>query len=94
MTDVIQGTVSPPVANATVNAGGKLLKAVEMQMKYGKQEGGEGKQLLLAPPVPTEPPASQQAELLALREKIDAAIQANAAPQQPPAKPARKRKAA
>lgn len=35
MTDLLEGQVTPGVANATVNAGGKLLKVVEMQMKYG-----------------------------------------------------------
>lgn len=36
MSDIIEGTVSPQVGNATVNAGGKLLKVVELQLKYGK----------------------------------------------------------
>lgn len=35
MTDIVDGTVSPQVANAACNAGGKLLKIVEMQLKYG-----------------------------------------------------------
>lgn len=35
MSDLIEGKVTPQVGNATVNAGGKLLKVVEMQMKYG-----------------------------------------------------------
>lgn len=35
MSDVIEGAITPIVANATVNAGGKLLKVVEMQYKYG-----------------------------------------------------------
>ena len=34
MSDVIDGRLSPPVANAVCNAGGKLLKVVEMQYKY------------------------------------------------------------
>ena len=38
MSDVIEGNITPQVANATVNAGGKLLKVVEMQLKYGKTE--------------------------------------------------------
>lgn len=38
MSDVIEGTLSPGVANAAVNAGGKLLKAVELQLKYGKRD--------------------------------------------------------
>jgi len=36
MSDVIEGNVTHQVANATVNAGGKLLKVVELQLKYGK----------------------------------------------------------
>lgn len=40
MSDVIEGRISPQVANATVNAGGKLLKVVEMQYKYGKSNDG------------------------------------------------------
>lgn len=35
MTDLISGRVTPQVGNAMCNAGGKLLKVVEMQMKYG-----------------------------------------------------------
>lgn len=35
MTDLIEGRIAPAVGNATCNAGGKLLKAVEMQFKYG-----------------------------------------------------------
>ncbi len=36
MSDIIEGSVSPQVGNATVNAGSKLLKVVELQLKYGK----------------------------------------------------------
>lgn len=39
MSDVIEGTISPIVANAGVNAAGKLLKTVEMQQKYGTPQG-------------------------------------------------------
>lgn len=35
MSDLIEGAISPQVGNATVNAGGKLLKVVEMQYRYG-----------------------------------------------------------
>lgn len=34
MGDVITGTVSPDVTNAACNAGGKLLKMVELEYKY------------------------------------------------------------
>lgn len=37
MTDLITGCITPEIGNATCNAGGKLLKIVEMQHKYGKQ---------------------------------------------------------
>lgn len=47
MSDLIEGTVTPSVGNATVNAGGKLLKVVEMRLKYGTQDGGEEKLLRL-----------------------------------------------
>ena len=34
MSDVLDGSLSPQIANAVTNAGGKLLKVVEMQHKY------------------------------------------------------------
>ena len=37
MSDIIEGRVTPSVGNATCNAGGKLLKVVEMQYRYGSQ---------------------------------------------------------
>jgi len=40
MSDIIEGSVSPQVGNATVNAGSKLLKVVELQLKYGKPTDG------------------------------------------------------
>lgn len=36
MSDLIDGSVTPSVGNAVCNAGGKLLKIVELQYKYGK----------------------------------------------------------
>lgn len=47
MTDVIEGTLTPVQANASVNAGGKLLKAVELQLKYGTPVGEKGTKTLL-----------------------------------------------
>jgi hypothetical protein len=38
MSDLIDGRVKPQVANAICNAGGKLLKMVELQQKYGAGE--------------------------------------------------------
>lgn len=42
MSDLLNGSVTPGIANATCNAGGKLLKMVELNLKYGQQqvEGG------------------------------------------------------
>ena len=51
MSDVLEGSVTPEIANATVNAGGKLLKVVEMQYKYAPPKFGEQPMLILAPPV-------------------------------------------
>jgi hypothetical protein len=49
MSDLIEGKVTPSVGNATCNAGGKLLKVVELKYKYGTQgKGQEEKTLLLA----------------------------------------------
>lgn len=42
MSDVIENSISPGVANAAVNAGGKLLKVVELQLKYGTPATGNG----------------------------------------------------
>lgn len=39
MTDLIEGKITPGVGNAACNAGGKLLKVVEMQAKYGQTNG-------------------------------------------------------
>ena len=51
MSDVIEGRLTPDVANATCNAGGKLLKVVEMQFKYGSQaDERRTKPFMLAPP--------------------------------------------
>jgi len=37
MSDIIEGKLNPQTANAAINAGGKLLKVVEMEYKYGGQ---------------------------------------------------------
>ena len=47
MSDVIEGTISPGVANAACNAGGKLLKVVEMQYRYGQQQPKEERSFVL-----------------------------------------------
>lgn len=47
MTDLLTGRVSPQVGNAVCNAGGKLLKIVEMQARYGTPEGQQSKEKVL-----------------------------------------------
>lgn len=50
ISDVIDGSVSPQVTNAACNAGGKMLKVVELQLKYGKPgANGTRDELQLAP---------------------------------------------
>ena len=46
MSDLVEGAISPGVGNATCNAGGKLLKVVEMTYKYGTNDGNEGSKKL------------------------------------------------
>lgn len=36
MTDLRDGSVTPQIGNAICNAGGKLLKVVELEHKYGR----------------------------------------------------------
>ena len=47
MSDLIDGRVTPSIGNATCNAGGKLLKIVEMQYRYGTQGPGTGNKTLI-----------------------------------------------
>jgi hypothetical protein len=51
MSDLLSGAVTPGVANATCNAGGKLLKMVELNLKYGQAqlEGGMKNLQLVTP---------------------------------------------
>lgn len=46
MSDLIEGNIPPSVGNAACNAGGKMLKAVELQMKYGTQSNNGSKKTL------------------------------------------------
>jgi hypothetical protein len=48
ITDLIDGRLAPNVANAVCNAGGKMLKAVELQSKYGTPTTGGARRLFLA----------------------------------------------
>lgn len=47
MSDLIEGKITPGVGNAACNAGGKLLKMVEMEAKYGQAGSGTGEKTLL-----------------------------------------------
>lgn len=47
MADVVTGRITPQVGQAAVNAGGKLLKVVELQHKFGKSTSQNGKSLNL-----------------------------------------------
>lgn len=46
ITDVIQRKIPPMVANAAVHAGGKLLRVVEMQMKYRPSTMGDNQKTI------------------------------------------------
>lgn len=46
MGDLIAGRITPQVGNAVCNAGGKLLKVVEMQHKFGTQAGAPDSRVL------------------------------------------------
>lgn len=46
MSDLLEGRMDPQVGNAVCNAGGKLLKIVEMQFKYGKSPEGQQEKVL------------------------------------------------
>lgn len=50
MSDVLTGKVGPSSANAVCNAGGKLLKVVEMQYKYGSPKAEQQQPMLMLAP--------------------------------------------
>ena len=52
MADLIAGRVTPQVGNAVCNVGGKLLKIVEMQHRYGTVGDDAAKMITLAKPKP------------------------------------------
>jgi len=59
MSDLLSGRVTPNIGNATCNAGGKLLKVVELEYKYGTKDAKDGshKELVLAIGVGDSSPA-------------------------------------
>lgn len=52
MEDVITGSVSPEVTNAACNAGGKLLKMVELEYKYATEPHAKNRTLSVAGALP------------------------------------------
>ena len=46
MSDIIACRVTPQVGNAVCNAGGKMLKVVELQMRYGSAKTPNGERTL------------------------------------------------
>lgn len=58
MSDLLEDSVMPAIANAVCNAGGKLLKMVELNQKYGQLQVEQGmKNLQLVAPPPESPSA-------------------------------------
>jgi hypothetical protein len=47
MADVIEGAVAPGTCNAACNAGGKMIRIVELQLKYGIPVANGRKDLML-----------------------------------------------
>lgn len=48
MTDVIRGSLNPDVTNAACNAGGKLLKMVELEYKFATTPDKRNRSLSVA----------------------------------------------
>lgn len=46
ITDLLIGKVTPQVANAVANAGGKMLKIIELEHRYGTVENGSSRKML------------------------------------------------
>lgn len=78
MADLAEDRISPSLGNAIANAGGKLLKVIEMQLKYGKPSGN-GKTLTLCDPdqpvaeLPVTPANPQDSEQEILRAEAELA---------------------
>lgn len=53
MSDIIAQRVTPQVGNAVCNAGGKLLKVVELQLRYGSAKEPNGERVLYLTPAMT-----------------------------------------
>ena len=78
MSDVLEERVAPLMANAAVNAGGKMLKAIELQYRFGVP-GQDGVRVLdmVGDPAPqiqakVAPQLARKAELEAELARINA----------------------
>lgn len=72
MSDVIEGSINPSVCNSAANAGGKLLRIVELQLKYGSPAAGGVRELILCPPEAADPASSLREQAKAELEQIEA----------------------
>lgn len=70
MSDVLEGRVTPGVCNAAVNAGGKLLKVVDMAHRYGVAGEGNSRHLSLAGEDVVDQTAKAR-QIRELRERLD-----------------------
>lgn len=80
MSDLIDGRVTPSIGNATCNAGGKLLKVVEMSYRYGTQGPGTQRTLILAVEDAAQPTVEDGARITPRRRRqpVTAAAAAHA----------------
>jgi hypothetical protein len=53
ISDVIEGTLTPGVGNVVCNAGGKLLKNAELEVKYGTVNPDKSRTLTFIHSLPT-----------------------------------------
>lgn len=67
--DLITGKMTPKVANATCNAGAKLLKVVEMQHIYGSAGKAEGSKVLQLLETPNGKPMTRARALSKLSDE-------------------------
>jgi hypothetical protein len=70
--DVLTGAVTPQVCNAAVNAGGKLLKIVDMQHRYGvaNLEGQKDLRLCESPQTPGDKIRELESRLSEIKKMI------------------------
>lgn len=47
MSDLVEGSITPGIANAMCNAGGKMLKMIDLESKYGRTFNSDNKPKIL-----------------------------------------------